>query len=340
MQAADAMRARRVDDARAEMKKAEDALKTGLFKWSKDYDTAARAFQEAGNRFQMSAMLEEGKNAFVRAAECKMKASHPSPFFAAKNLESACLCAERQAEELEEGNPKRASLVREAASYLLEANTYYQTNGNFERALEAIQKAAKVCEQDDPDRALQNYKMLATVTIHLEKPGKVLALDAVREGINFCVKNSSFSDALELMAIYRRFCIEIDQHLELAKACIGTIVLHLANGDGESAGAAVNELTQEVPSFLGTEDYAAITDVLAAYADGDEEALKKSKKNERLLRLDTPMVRCVAGLSVTGANVDASLSYNKVLDLNGEAGGAPKHVDLGADPDDEGTELC
>ena len=87
-----------------------------------------------------------------------------APFFAAKLLESACLCVEKQLDEVttpvanmrrtaheampgapqaDEGSDEAKQLAKEAAAYMLEANGYFQQNGNYERALEAIQKAAK-----------------------------------------------------------------------------------------------------------------------------------------------------------------------------------------------------
>ena len=50
------------------------------------------------------------------------------------------LCSKLQASE---GSPEAVKLAREAAGYMLEATVLYQSDSKWERALEAIQKAAK-----------------------------------------------------------------------------------------------------------------------------------------------------------------------------------------------------
>jgi len=80
-----------------------------------------------------------------------MKSANPSPFFAAKLLEQACTCVELQLEGMDAGEEAR-KLAIDGSDHMLEANILYQANGNFERALESIQKGARVCEQHAPDR--------------------------------------------------------------------------------------------------------------------------------------------------------------------------------------------
>lgn len=346
--AAERIRAGRLDEARAEMKKGEEALKTGIFKWNKDYDTAARAFEAAGNRFQNSAMLEEGKSAFCRAAECKMKGKTPNYFFAAKLYENACVCCEKQMEEAAEAS-RRAELAREAASYMLLANDYYQMNGNFERSVESIQKAAKVCAQEDPERALKNYMMLHQVLAQLDKAGMVIAIDAVREAVQFAVMHTSFREAIALYADYLKLLKPLEQHNEANKVSLSTIIVHLANGDGGGAGKALHELLNEVEAFQSSEEYIVATNILAAYADRDAEALKAAKKNGCVMKLDNVLIKCTAALKVDGACVDPAFGNPAAGMCGVDMDQGP--VDLGADanpaeavpavvPDDLGTDLC
>eukprot|EP00656_Telonema_subtile_P005075 TRINITY_DN12302_c0_g1_i7.p1 TRINITY_DN12302_c0_g1~~TRINITY_DN12302_c0_g1_i7.p1 ORF type:complete len:136 (-),score=30.45 TRINITY_DN12302_c0_g1_i7:108-515(-) len=105
---------RRIEEAHAELKKANKALKTSLFKWSADYDVASRAFEAAASRYNMAGMLVEAKDCFVNSAECKMKSEHPSAYFAAKHLESAAGCSQRLSDEVEDVEQK-VGLIDEAA---------------------------------------------------------------------------------------------------------------------------------------------------------------------------------------------------------------------------------
>ena len=81
---------------------------------------AEPCLQNEGAKFNAAMMAQEAKDCFVLGAQCKMKAKKPggaltpsktppyeppsdlfaAPFFAAKLLESACLCVEREIDEV------------------------------------------------------------------------------------------------------------------------------------------------------------------------------------------------------------------------------------------------
>merc|ERR1711865_231840 len=157
---ADKFAAKRVEEAHAELKKANKALKTSLFKWSADYDAAARHFEAAAARFSMANMLEQAKSAFLQSAECKLKSEHPSTYFAAKHYESAAGCAQRgSAEELDKD--AKLVLVDEASSLMLEAAGQFQTSGHMDRCIDCYSKSAKYCHDHRADRALMTYHKMA-----------------------------------------------------------------------------------------------------------------------------------------------------------------------------------
>ena len=104
--------------------------------------------------------------------------------------------------QVEAGSEKAKTLAREAAGYMLEAKEYYMNNGNHERALEAIQKSAKVLERHEPTMAMKNYQQLATVTPFLDQAGKVLAIDALREGFQFACRGKHYAEVRETLALF------------------------------------------------------------------------------------------------------------------------------------------
>jgi len=341
----DAIRNRRLEEAREYYAKAEKELKTGIFKWSKDYTAAARAFENAGSCFQNANCLEDAKRSFGRAAHCQFKKKDSSPFFAAKQLESAAIVAAKQLEAEEPGSAKKAGFAREVSDFYLEANTYYQMTSHWDRAAECIHKAAKICEADVPEVALTTYMLLGEVTIHLDKAGKIYAMDALRPGVAFAAKVQRFDKALELLQVYRKFTFELEQTLELCKACLTTVIMYLAAGDGAGASSALESLSGEYGDFSVSEDYQAGADILAAYADKDDEELQKLKKGDRVMRLDQPVVRCMFNLHVDGATVDAKMSNNMdhAFGASGEVFGGDSGNSLEEAVEEEkeaGQELC
>ena len=56
--------------AATHLKKAQHALKTGVFKWSKDYDEAATQYELAAKSFRDSGHEDEAANCFLEFARC------------------------------------------------------------------------------------------------------------------------------------------------------------------------------------------------------------------------------------------------------------------------------
>jgi len=332
---------RRIAEAREEMATGDEALRTGLFKWTANYDKAARAYENAGSRFRGASMFKEAKEAFLKSSQCKMKSN--SPFFAAKQLEQACMVTEKQIEE-ETDTAARVQLVKDAASYMMEASEYYKINNKYDRALESVHKAAKICEQDCPEMAMRNYKLMLPLAPFMDKAGKVGALDGVRDGFMFGIGSKSFGDVVEMLKLYIQLTADLEQETELVKACLTTVVIHLASGDGQAAGQAFNSLTETVPMFHGSEEWTLAEKILGAYGDKDEDALTAAKKLPVVLKLDRVVVHCIRNLSTSGAAVQASaFSVDKasIFAADGEpnlcGGGQSQNAEPAVPADDD---LC
>ena len=65
-----AAKQQRAEVAKVKMKEGFAHLKTGIFKWSKDYMLAGPAFWDAGMGFAYSGLPIEGQQAYLEAAKC------------------------------------------------------------------------------------------------------------------------------------------------------------------------------------------------------------------------------------------------------------------------------
>jgi len=108
---------------------------------------------------------------------------------------------------------------------------------------------------------------LGTVTPFLDQAGKVIAIDALREGFQFGCRQRKFPETLEILSLFRNFGAELGQHTDVRKSCLSTVILLLACGDGPAAQVAVNELAGEFEAFPATDDYDTALDILGAFAD-------------------------------------------------------------------------
>merc|ERR1712179_526755 len=81
------MSSEKLNQALGHVKEAEKALKTGLFKWSPDHDTAASEYTKAATCFKLAKSLDKCKDAYLKAAEMQEKLG--SLFHSAKLLTQA-----------------------------------------------------------------------------------------------------------------------------------------------------------------------------------------------------------------------------------------------------------
>lgn len=74
-------------DIKAAVAEAEKAVKTSFMKWQPEWDTAAAAYDRAGNLARSTKDLQLAHDLFVKACECHCKAE--ATFFGARSMESA-----------------------------------------------------------------------------------------------------------------------------------------------------------------------------------------------------------------------------------------------------------
>lgn len=113
-------------------KKAQGDLKTGLFKWSKDFSGGMVHFEQAAKLFKEADNDARAVDAHLKASEC------------AEQIDETLLCAENlaSAAQLEDDSEK-------ALSYLLKANNYFKISGNLNRGTTLMKNLALQCASGD-----------------------------------------------------------------------------------------------------------------------------------------------------------------------------------------------
>lgn len=171
------------------LKEAQYALKTGVFKWSKDYDLAATKYEAAGKAFKEINDDESAAEAYLNFAKCS---EHT------KSLHMAA-----------DGYAECARLLpvpqwRTAYQYLQQADVYYKTQGFQDRGFTLTKRfAAELCDSEnsesvsaglkvyqelfpklfEDDNMTMNYDMLETYPKALAKAQKWLELIEAKKRI-------------------------------------------------------------------------------------------------------------------------------------------------------------
>lgn len=135
--------------AQDHLKKAQYALKTGVFKWSKDYDEAAHHYEQAAKAFKEASDDQGAADAYLQFAKCS---EHQKAFHQAGDgyAECARLLPDRK--------------WKESLQYLKQADVYYKMCGYEDRGFSAMKKFAQnLCDgenQESIDAGLKVYREL------------------------------------------------------------------------------------------------------------------------------------------------------------------------------------
>eukprot|EP00126_Sphaerothecum_destruens_P007610 Sdes_comp19911_c0_seq4m12329 len=119
---------KRLEAAEA-LKEAEGYMKTSLFKWKPDFDSAAVYYDKAANNYKMAACLPQAVSCFLKGAEAHLKVG--SLFHAAKDYEAAAHLS------------KDLANISLAVNYWEKAGVLYREHGSTDSAVLALEKASK-----------------------------------------------------------------------------------------------------------------------------------------------------------------------------------------------------
>lgn len=143
------MAAQKINEGLEHLAKAEKYLKTGFLKWKPDYDSAASEYGKAAVAFKNAKQFEQAKDACLR--EAIAHENNRALFHAAKAYEQAGMML------------KEMQKLPEAVQLIEKASMMYLENGTPDTAAMALERAGKLIENVDPEKAVQLYQQTANV---------------------------------------------------------------------------------------------------------------------------------------------------------------------------------
>lgn len=276
----------KLNEALSHMKLAEKALKTSMFKWSPDYDTAASEYTKAATNFKLGGSPSQSKEAYVKAAEVQEKLG--ALFHSAKLLTQAA------------GISSDLNDMEEAVRLMEKACFLYREHGSPDTAASTISKAAKMCEAKLPDRSVEMYLKAADLCEDDEK---------LRDASNYLnrasclqIKQKNFVQSCEIMK-RRLEIIRNIGNLQVAYPVILQLVItYLAEEDCVAADNAY-KLGFDLNGFGGCDEAMYCEHFIKAFEEGDEELLKKTQCQTIVTHLDTEYARLAKTLKLSELNI-------------------------------------
>ncbi|XP_033295308.1 gamma-soluble NSF attachment protein isoform X2 [Orcinus orca] len=268
------MAAQKINEGLEHLAKAEKCLKTGFLKWKPDYDSAASEYGKAAVAFKNAKQFEQAKDACLR--EAVAHENNRALFHAAKkllfphlikisseNLYSLCRAYEQAGMML-----KEMQKLPEAVQLIEKASMMYLENGTPDTAAMALERAGKLIENVDPEKAVQLYQQTANVFENEERLRQ--AVELLGKASRLLVRGRRFDEAALSIQKEKNIYKEIENYPTCYKKTIAQVLVHLHRNDYVAAERCVRE-SYSIPGFNGSEDCTALEQLLEGYDQQDQD---------------------------------------------------------------------
>ena len=252
---------KQIEQGRRHVQKAKEYESTGWFKWTPEWTLAASEYEKAGSMFKMAQDYDSAKKAYF--AESKAQASLGIYFSAGQSLEKASNMA------------KEMGRIDESAELMARAANHFSTDGKYQKAADALSKAAKLAI-DDCDRCLDFFSQAFDI---LENDEDLLKMggEVFKMGIALYSHHRKLAELTgylqKLISIY----YQLKQKHNIHKCFISLVVVGLASDDFVAAEAHYKEAIGSPQSmgFCSTDDAKICVQLLHAFESGSIEELEK-----------------------------------------------------------------
>ncbi|NWW47652.1 SNAG protein, partial [Pedionomus torquatus] len=235
-------------------------LKTGFLKWKPDYDSAATEYGKAAVAFKNAKQFDQAREACLREAEAheNNKAYLFIVFFGLVIHLSVAL--------------QEMQRLPEAVQLIEKASMMYLENGTPDTAAIALERAGKLIENVSPEKAVQLYQQAASVFENEERLRQ--ALEMLGKASRLLVRGRRLDEAALSLQKEKSIYKEIENYPTCYKKTIAQVLVHLHRNDYVAAERCVRE-SYSIPGFNGSEDCAALEQLLEGYDQQDQDQVSE-----------------------------------------------------------------
>ncbi|KAM3841351.1 gamma-soluble NSF attachment protein [Vipera latastei] len=280
------MAAQKINEGLEHIAKAEKYLKTGLLKWKPDYDSAATEYSKAAVAFKNAKQFEQAKEAYFKEALCHE--NNKALFHAAKAYEQAGMML------------KEMQKHHDAVELIQKASMMYLENGTPDTAAIALDRAGKVIENINPDKAIQLYQQTASVFENEERLRQ--AVEMYGKASRLLVRGRRLDEAALSLQKEKSIYKDIENYPTCYKKTIAQVLVHLHRNDYVAAEKCVRE-SYSIPGFTESEDYAALEQLLEGYDQQDQDQVSDVCNSPLFKYMDNDYAKLGLSLGVPGGGV-------------------------------------
>lgn len=262
---------KKIEEAQEHIRNAEKSLKTSLLKWRPDYEIASDEYSKAATCYRVAKSFEQSKECLLKAADCHKQCR--ALFHAAKCLDQVILLS------------KEMNNLADVQQYAERACHLYQQHGSPESGAASLDKAAKILESTQPERALQLYQKACDV---------VLIEDSSRQGAEYIskvarimVKLGMYDQAAD--AIRREIGLhqQSEAYQSIGRLAVALVLVQLARGDYVAAEKAFKEWG----NCCDGQEVQTLEMLLQAYDDEDPEMAERALASPFIRHMDVEYAR-------------------------------------------------
>uniref|UniRef100_A0A674N2I0 Gamma-soluble NSF attachment protein n=1 Tax=Takifugu rubripes TaxID=31033 RepID=A0A674N2I0_TAKRU len=271
------MAAQKINEAHEHISKGEKCLKTSFTKWKPDFDSAASEYSKAAVCFKNAKQYDQAKDAYLKEAECHTE--NKTLFHAANRLQRETL------------------LMPEAIQYIEKACMMYMENGTPDTAAMALDRAGKLIEPINLEKAVDLYQKAAGVFENEDRLRQ--AVELLGKASRLLVRLKRLDEAAVALQKEKNMYKEIENFPMCFKKTTAQVLVHLHRADYVAADKCVRE-SYSLPGYSGSEDSVAMETLLQGYDEQDEDQVFRVCNSPLLKYMDNDYAKLAISLRVPG----------------------------------------
>ncbi|XP_028163394.1 gamma-soluble NSF attachment protein [Ostrinia nubilalis] len=261
----------KIQQAENHIKNAEKALKSTFFRWKPDYDSAADAFTQAAQCYRIVRDQKKVKEFYAKAAECHIR--NNALFHAGKCLETAMMAC------------KETCAADEIFTMASDASTYYQQYGSGDAGAGVLEKAAKILEENDPEKAVKLYQMAADVSS--TESSQHQGAEYMRKSSRILTRLELFDQAVDSLRREIGYNLEHGNYGAVGRLVVAIVIVQLARGDPVAAEKAYKEWGNNCEAAEST----TLEQLLQAYDEEDRAGARAALSSPFIRSMDVEYSR-------------------------------------------------
>ncbi|MBN3310924.1 SNAG protein, partial [Amia calva] len=185
----------------------------------------------------------------------------------------------------------------EAIQYIEKASMMYVENGTPDTAAMALDRAGKLIEPLNLEKAVELYQQAASVFENEDRLRQ--AVELLGKSSRLLVRARRLDEAAVSIQKEKNMYKEIENYPTCFKKTIAQVLVHLHRNDFVAADKCVRE-SYSIPGFSGSEDCIALEQLLQGYDQQDEDQVFSVCNSPLVKYMDNDYAKLALSLRVPG----------------------------------------